>query len=594
LVWLNKHFEFYIQLDIEVSEMIKRFFSYYRPHRRLFYIDFLCAVLVGLLELGFPIAVSWFIDTLLPEGNWSTIIAVSAGLLVLYLLSSSMQFVVNYWGHKLGINIETDMRRELFHHVQRQSFRFFDNTKTGHIMSRVTNDLMDIGELAHHGPEDLFIAVMTFIGAFWIMMTINVKLALVAIIIVPFLVWLISVSNIKMNRAWTKMYGNIADVNSRVEDSVSGSRVVQSFTNEQFEMDRFNENNQFFRKSKLKAYNVMSVNLSGIYITTRLMTLVILVYGAWLSFSGALTYGELVAFILYINVLFKPIDKISALLELYPKGMAGFKRFTELMDMEPDIEDRPHAVEVSTLRGRIEFDRVHFGYEPDRPILNDLSFGIEPGQTVAFVGPSGAGKTTICSLIPRFYDIEAGAITIDGIDVRDMTKKSLRSQIGIVQQDVFLFTGTLRENIAYGKLDATQGEIEEASRRAHLTDLIASLPDGYDTQIGERGLKLSGGQKQRLSIARMFLKNPQILILDEATSALDTETEAIIQDALNELAKDRTTLVIAHRLATIRKADRILVVTENGIAEDGTHEELLAIEDGIFSKLHAHQHATIL
>ncbi len=574
--------------------MIKRFFSYYRPHRRLFYIDFFCAVLVGLLELGFPIAVSWFIDTLLPDGNWSTIIAVSAGLLVLYLLSSSMQFVVNYWGHKLGINIETDMRRELFHHVQRQSFRFFDNTKTGHIMSRVTNDLMDIGELAHHGPEDLFIAVMTFIGAFWIMLTINAKLALVAIIIVPFLVWLISVSNIKMNRAWTKMYGNIADVNSRVEDSVSGSRVVQSFTNEQFEMDRFNENNQFFRKSKLKAYNVMSVNLSGIYITTRLMTLVILVYGAWLSFSGALTYGELVAFILYINVLFKPIDKISALLELYPKGMAGFKRFTELMDMEPDIEDRPHAVEVSTLRGRIEFDRVRFGYEPDRPILNDLSFEIEPGQTVAFVGPSGAGKTTICSLIPRFYDIESGAITIDGIDVRDMTKKSLRSQIGIVQQDVFLFTGTLRENIAYGKLDATQEEIEEASRLAHLTDLIASLPDGYDTQIGERGLKLSGGQKQRLSIARMFMKNPQILILDEATSALDTETEAIIQEALNELAKDRTTLVIAHRLATIRKADRILVVTENGIAEDGTHEELLSIEDGIFTKLHAHQHATIL
>jgi ATP-binding cassette, subfamily B, bacterial len=574
--------------------MIKRFFSYYRPHRRLFYIDFACAVLVGLLELGFPMAVSWFIDSLLPEGNWSTILAVSAGLLVLYLLSSSMQFVVNYWGHKLGINIETDMRQELFQHVQRQSFRFFDNTKTGHIMSRVTNDLMDIGELAHHGPEDLFIAVMTFIGAFWIMLTINMELALVAIIIVPFLVWLISYSNIKMNSAWTKMYGNIADVNSRVEDSVSGARVVQSFTNESYEMERFNENNQFFRKSKLKAYNVMSVNLSGIYITTRLMTLIILVYGAWLSFSGTLSYGELVAFILYINVLFKPIDKISALLELYPKGMAGFKRFTELMDVEPDIENHPHAIEVSTLRGDIAFEDVTFGYEPDRSILNNLSFTIQSGQTVAFVGPSGAGKTTICSLIPRFYDIENGAITIDGIDIRDMTKESLRSQIGIVQQDVFLFTGTLRENIAYGKLDATLEEIEEASRRAHLTDLIASLPDGYDTQIGERGLKLSGGQKQRLSIARMFLKNPRILILDEATSALDTETETIIQEALNELAKDRTTLVIAHRLATIRKADRILVVTENGIAEDGTHEELLSNENGTFTRLHAHQHATIL
>ncbi|RXI96373.1 ABC transporter ATP-binding protein [Anaerobacillus alkaliphilus] len=573
--------------------MIRRFFSYYKPHKKLFIIDFVCAVFVGLLELGFPLAVAWFIDSLLPEGNWSTITAVSAGLLTLYLLSSSMQFVVNYWGHKLGINIETDMRRELFNHVHRQSFKFFDNTKTGHIMSRVTNDLMDIGELAHHGPEDLFIAIMTFIGAFWIMLTINVKLALVAIIVVPFLVWLISYSNIKMNRAWTAMYGNIADVNARVEDSVSGARVVQSFTNEAFEKERFNTNNQFFRSSKLKAYKVMSWNLSGIYITTRMMTLVILVYGAWLSFTGELSYGELVAFILYVNVLFKPIDKISALLELYPKGMAGFKRFTELMDQEPDIKNRPDAIEVPELNGNIAFHNVTFGYEENRRILDDLSFSIQAGQTVAFVGPSGAGKTTICSLIPRFYDVVEGSVTIDGIDIRNMTKESLRSNIGIVQQDVFLFTGTLRENIAYGKLDATDEEIEEATRRAHLSDLIASLPDGYNTQIGERGLKLSGGQKQRLSIARMFLKNPRILILDEATSALDTETESIIQEALTELAKDRTTLIIAHRLATIRNADRILVVNEDGIAEDGTHAELLANENGIFTKLHAHQHASI-
>ncbi|HWO98564.1 MAG TPA: ABC transporter ATP-binding protein [Bacillus sp. (in: firmicutes)] len=569
--------------------MLRRFFSYYRPHKRLFYIDFFCALLVGLLELGFPIAVSWFIDELLPEGNWSTVTAVSAGLLTLYVMSSGMQFVVNYWGHKLGINIETDMRRELFNHVQRQSFRFFDDTKTGHIMSRITNDLMDIGELAHHGPEDFFIAIITFIGAFWIMLTINVKLALVAIIIVPFLIWLISYSNIKMNQAWVQMYSNIADVNARVEDSVSGARVVQSFTNEQYEMDRFNENNQFFRKSKLKAYKVMSWNLSGIYITTRMMTLVILVYGAWLSFAGSLSYGELVAFILYVNVLFKPIDKISALLELYPKGMAGFKRFTELMDRNPDIENQPDAIEVSSLKGNIDFENVSFGYESSRTILHNLSFSIEAGKTIAFVGPSGAGKTTICSLIPRFYDVTEGAIRIDGMDVRDMTKESLRAQIGIVQQDVFLFTGTIRENIAYGKLNATQEEIEAAARKAHLTELIDSLPNGYDTEIGERGLKLSGGQKQRLAIARMFLKNPPILILDEATSALDTETEAIIQETLNDLSKNRTTLVIAHRLATIRKADRILVVTEEGIAEDGTHSELLAREEGVFAKLHAHQ-----
>lgn len=569
--------------------MIKRFFSYYRPHKKLFYIDFFCAILVGLMELGFPLAVSWFIDKLLPEGNWSKIISISIGLLLLYLVSSGMQFVVNYWGHKLGINIETDMRRELFNHVQRQSFRFFDNTKTGHIMSRITNDLMDIGELAHHGPEDLFIAIMTFIGAFWIMLAINVKLALVAIIIVPFLVWLISYSNMKMNNSWSKMYGNIANVNAQVEDSVSGVRVVQSFTNEQYEMKRFNKNNQYFRKTKLKAYKVMSVNLLGIYVSTRLMTLVILVFGAWLSFTKILSYGELVAFILYLNILFKPIDKISALLELYPKGMAGFKRFTELIDNEPDIVNTPDAIEVINLIGDIKFKNVSFGYENKRRILNDLSFSIEAGKTIAFVGPSGAGKTTICSLIPRFYDVLDGAITIDGIDIRNMTKESLRSNIGIVQQDVFLFTGTLKENIAYGKLDATDEEIEEAARKAHLTDLIASLPDGYETQIGERGLKLSGGQKQRLAIARMFLKNPPILILDEATSALDTETEAIIQEALNDLSKDRTTLVIAHRLGTIKKADRILVITEEGIAEDGTHTELLSQEDGIFARLHAHQ-----
>ena len=569
--------------------LIRRFFSYYRPHRKLFYLDFFCAVLVGLLELGFPLAVAWFIDELLPTGNWSMVVAVSAGLLALYILNSAMQFVVNYWGHKLGINIETDLRRELFQHVQRQSFRFFDNTKTGYIMSRISNDLMEIGELAHHGPEDLFIAVMTFLGAFWVMLSINVKLALVAIIIVPFLIWLISYCNIRMNEAWKEMYGHIADVNARVEDSVAGVRVVQSFTNEAYEIARFNKDNEFFRKAKLKSYKVMSWNMSSIYVATRLMTIIILVYGAWLSYSGKLSYGDLVAFILYLNILFRPIEKISALLELYPKGMAGFKRFVELMDTEPDIQNRPDAIEAPPLKGNIEFRNVTFGYEKDRKVLKNLSLSIKAGTTVALVGPSGAGKTTICSLIPRFYDVDEGAITIDGIDVRDMTKESLRAQIGIVQQDIFLFAGTIRENIAYGKLDATQEEIEEAARKANLADFIASLPDGYDTQIGERGLKLSGGQKQRVAIARMFLKNPPILILDEATSALDGENEKMIQEALNDLSKGRTTIVIAHRLGTIRNADRILVITDEGIAEEGTHEELLAIENGLFAKMHALQ-----
>ncbi|GAM15413.1 ABC transporter ATP-binding protein [Mesobacillus selenatarsenatis] len=571
--------------------MIRRFFTYYRPHRRLFIIDFSSAVIVALLELAFPLAVQWFIDTLLPGGNWNMIVSVSIGLLLLYIISTLLQFIVNYWGHKLGINIETDMRQQLFQHVQKQSFRFFDNTKTGHIMSRITNDLFDLGELAHHGPEDLFIAVMTFVGAFWIMLTINVNLALTTMIIVPFLIWLITYSNLKMNAAWKNMYTDIADVNARVEDSVSGVRVVQSFTNEDFEIERFTKNNRKFRRAKLTAYKVMSFSSSGIYMLTRLIILVVLVYGAWLSFSGSLSYGELVGFVLYVNVLFKPIDKISAILELYPKGMAGFKRFTELMDQSPDVVDREDATEIASLKGDIEFRDVTFSYDENKPVLEGIDLKIRHGETVAFVGPSGAGKTTICSLIPRFYDVNSGSITIDGIDIREITKKSLRSQIGIVQQDVFLFTGTLRENIAYGSLGATHEDIVRAAKQAHLEDFIAALPDGYETQIGERGLKLSGGQKQRIAIARMFLKNPPILILDEATSALDTETERIIQKALGELSKNRTTLVIAHRLATIRSADRIVVVTEDGIAEQGSHDELIE-QGGIFANLHKVQFET--
>lgn len=567
------------------TSMYRKFFSYYKPHKRLFIIDFSSAIIVAILELAFPLAVQWFIDKLLPTGDWSMIVKVSLLLLLVYAISTLLNFIVNYLGHKLGINIETDMRQELFTHVQRQSFRFFDNTKTGHIMSRITNDLFDIGEFAHHGPEDLFIAIMTFIGAFAIMFNVNPTLALIAVIMVPFLTWLVTFSNIKMNNAWKTMYGKIADVNGRVEDSVSGARVVKSFTNEAFEINRFKEQNGFFRAAKLYAYKIMAGTHSSIYMMTRLLTLVVLVVGAWLSFNGKLSYGELVSFVLYTNVLIKPIDKISALLELYPKGMAGFKRFRELIEQTPEIQDRKNAKAIKHLDGNISFNQVDFNYDTSKQVLQDISFDIRAGQTIAFVGPSGAGKTTICSLIPRFYEVTKGAITIDGIDIRNMTQASLRAQIGIVQQDVFLFTGTIRENIAYGKLGASEEEIREAAKKAHLEAFIAELPDGYETQIGERGLKLSGGQKQRLAIARMFLKNPPILILDEATSALDTETEMIIQQSLTELAENRTTLVIAHRLATIRNADRVLVVTPNGIEEDGTYDELVA-QNGIFAKLH--------
>lgn len=565
--------------------MIRKFFSYYKPHKRLFIIDFSSAVIVAILELAFPIAVQWLIDDLLPDNNWNLIVSVAIILFAVYLLSTFLHYVVSYLGHKLGINIETDMRQELFTHVQRQSFRFFDNTKTGHIMSRITNDLFDIGELAHHGPEDIFIAFMTFTGAFWIMFTVNPTLALIALVMVPLLIALVTYCNIAMNKAWHQMYGRIADVNARVEDAVSGVRVVQSFTNEDFEINRFKEDNNLFRKAKLKAYNVMAGTHSSIYMMTRMLTLVILVVGAWLSFNGKLSYGELVSFVLYTNVLIKPVDKISAILELYPKGMAGFRRFRSLLDVDSDIKDAKDAVDAGPLSGNIKFEQVSFSYDRYKQVLDNINLEIQSGETVAFVGPSGAGKTTICSLIPRFYDIDSGSITIDGMDIRKMTKKSLRSQIGIVQQDVFLFTGTVRENIAYGKRNATNEEIMEAAKRAHLQEVIEQLPNGYDTQIGERGLKLSGGQKQRLAIARTFLKNPPILILDEATSALDTETERLIQRSLDELSENRTTLVIAHRLATIRNADRIIVVTEEGIAEQGSYEQLLQ-NDGIFARLH--------
>ncbi len=565
--------------------MILRFFTYYKPHKRLFIIDFSSAIIVAILELAFPLAVQWFIDHLLPTGEWDTIVKVSALLLLTYVLSTVLNFIVNYLGHKLGVNIETDMRQQLFNHFQKQSFSFFDNMKTGHVMSRITNDLFDIGEFAHHGPEDFFIAIMTFIGAFTIMFTINPTLALIILVIVPFLILLITYCNKKMNYAWKEMYGKIADVNGRVEDSISGIRVVKSFTNEEFEAKRFSKQNGFFRQAKLYAYKIMAGTHSSIYMMTRLLTLVVLVVGAWLSFNGQLTYGEFVSFVLFTNVLIKPIDKISALLELYPKGMAGFKRFTEMLDQNPEVADKPNAIEVKKLNGDITFDKVSFSYENNKKVLDQISFQVKAGDTIALVGPSGAGKTTICSLIPRFYDVESGAITIDDIDLRDMTQQSLRKQIGVVQQDVFLFTGTIRENIAYGQLDASFEEIQYAAEKAHLKEFIEGLPDGYETEIGERGLKLSGGQKQRLAIARMFLKNPPILILDEATSALDTETEKIIQTSLSELAQNRTTLIIAHRLSTIRDADEVLVITPNGIEERGTYDELVAAE-GIFANLH--------
>lgn len=568
-------------------EYIKRFFSYYKPYKGLFILDFTCAILVGLLELAFPLAVNRVIDRLLPQGDWSLIIWACVALLMIYGINTFLHYVVTYWGHRLGINIETDMRQKLFSHMQKLSFGHFDNNKTGHSISRLTKDLEEIGEMAHHGPEDAFVAIMTLIGAFMIMIGINWPLAVISFIVIPLLMIFAIYFNKLMTGTFRMMFNDIADINSRVEDSIGGIRVVQAFANEEYEQDKFAENNERYRQTKLASYKIMAKNIMSNYFLMRVVTLFTLLFGTWFVINGSMTYGEFVAFLLLSNILLAPIQKINAIIESYPKGFAGFKRYTEVMDMNPDIADSPEAKDIP-VHGEVRYENVSFGYHPAEHILHRINLQIQPGETVAFVGPSGAGKTTLCSLLPRFYEVMEGHIYIDGHDIQDFTLHSLRNQIGIVQQDVFLFSGTIRENIAYGRLDATDEEIIEAAEKAQLKTFIDTQPDGLDTIIGERGVKLSGGQKQRLSIARMFLKNPPILILDEATSALDTETELAIQQSLAELSKGRTTLVIAHRLATIKNADRIIVLTKDGIEEQGEHQELLQ-QKGMYSRLHQAQ-----
>ncbi|XUY25663.1 ABC transporter ATP-binding protein [Agrobacterium sp. rho-8.1] len=565
--------------------MLRRFFSYYRPYRGLFIMDFSCAVLSGVLELGFPMAVKAFVDVLLPAGDWRLIVLASIGLLVIYVMNTGLMAIVTYWGHMLGINIETDMRRRAFDHLQKLSFGFFDNQKTGHLVGRLTKDLEEIGEVAHHGPEDLFIAIMTFFGAFLLMMSVNVPLALVTAAVVPVTAWVTSRYGSRMTNNFRALYGRVGAFNARIEENVGGMRVVQAFANEDHERALFEADNQRYRQTKLSAYKIMAASTSLSYMSMRLTQMIIMICGAWFVLTGDLTNGGFVGFLLLVNVFFRPVEKINSVIETYPKGIAGFRRFTELIDTAPDIADAPDAIEAPALRGEIAYRDVSFGYSDGKQVLRHIELSIRSGETVAFVGPSGAGKTTLCSLLPRFYEVTGGAISIDGIDIRRMTLASLRSQIGIVQQDVFLFGGTIRENIEYGRLGASDADIWDAARRARLDDVIKDMPEGMETVIGERGVKLSGGQKQRMSIARMFLKNPPILILDEATSALDTETERAIQASLGELAAGRTTLVIAHRLATIRDATRIVVVDESGIVETGNHHELLQSK-GPYSRLY--------
>ena len=564
--------------------MLRQFIAYYQPYRALFLLDFTCAVIVGLLELGFPLAINQFIDQLLPSKDWPMILLAAAGLLAIYAINTGLQYVVTYWGHMLGINIETDMRRKAFDHIQKLSFRFFDNHKTGHLIARVTTDLHMIGEMAHHGPEDVFIAIMTLIGSFGLMAWINWELTLLTFAIVPIVGWVAVYFNQKMTATYTELFDNLGQFNARVEDTVGGIRVVQAFVNEAHENKLFAGNNQKYRSSKLTAYDIMARSMSLSYMLMRFISIFVMVCGTWYVIQGELTYGEFIAFLLLTNLFFRPVEKINAVIESYPSGIAGFQRYLELLATEPEIVDAPDAIEVEELKGDIRYQNVSFGYDGQRKVFNNVNLSIAAGKTVAFVGPSGAGKTTLCNLLPRFYELQSGSITIDGIDIRQMTLASLRRQIGIVQQDVFLFAGTIGENIAYGKLDASEAELWAAARLAHLEEFIRSLPDGMNTVIGDRGVKLSGGQKQRVSIARMFLKNPPILILDEATSSLDTETEIAIQRSLEELAQGRTTLIIAHRLSTAARSDLIIVIDRDQATEMGTHAELLA-KNGRYSML---------
>ena len=570
--------------------MLRDFFAYYKPYKKLFMIDFGCAVISAMLELTFPFVVNRVIDTILPTGHYQTVIWVCLLLLAFYLFNMVMKYIVVYLGHKLGITIETDMRRQLFQYFQRQSFEYFDNKQTGELMSRLTSDLFEIGELAHHGPEDLFITLMSLVGAFWLMLQVHVQLAIGTVILVPILGVALAIFNKKMGRINSQVYRQLGEFNAGLSNSLSGIRVVKAFANEAHEEARFEGLIQDYRENKLKFYQTMAASSAFNYVLMRIITLIALVSGAYFTLKGELTTGQLVGFVLLANTFVKPIESINIMIETYPKGFAGFKRFRQELSKPVTVQDLADAKPAPHFQGQIEYRDVELAYDPGRPVISQLNLSIAPGESVALVGPSGAGKSSMVNLLPRFYDVTSGQVLIDGKDIREYTLASLRQQIGIVQQDVFLFDGTIRENVIYGRLDASEAEVEEAIRAAKLDQVIEQLPDGLDTAIGERGVRLSGGQKQRLSIARIFLKNPSILILDEATSALDTQTEQYIQQSFDQLTKGRTSLIIAHRLATIQHVDRIVVVTEAGVVESGSHQELLAL-DGHYAALYRAQFA---
>ena len=572
--------------------MLRSFAHYYKPHWKLFVFDMICALVAAGCDLVYPVVSRNIINTYIPDKNIRLILTWCAALLVIYIIQTVMQYFMQYQGHIVGVRMQADMRRDVFEHLQKLPFSYFDEHKTGVIMSRIVNDLMDISEFAHHGPEDLFISLVTVVGAFIILCTVNIPLTLITFAVLPFLVLFIIKKRSAMTMAFRKNRIEIAEVNASLENSIAGIRVSRAFTGEREEEKKFAENNQRYVTVRERSYRVMAEFFSGTNFLTSLMNVVILAAGGYCVYRGVINVGDMVAYMLFINMFVNPIKKLIQFVEMFQNAITGYARFQELMNVEPE-KDEKGAIELKDVRGEIVFDDVTFHYDENKEVLSHISLTFPQGKMVAIVGPSGGGKTTLCHLIPRFYEISGGSILVDGHDIRDVTRASLRRQIGIVQQDVFLFTGTIFDNIAYGKLGASREEVYEAAKKANIHDYIMSLPEGYDTFVGERGVKLSGGQKQRISIARVFLKNPPILVLDEATSALDNVTENYIQDSLDELCKNRTTIVVAHRLSTIKNADEIIVMDRDGIEERGTHEELLARGNGIYKELYEAQFARI-